>query len=149
MNKNSYLIVVLIVLFKTQFSYCQLLGKEFKGTASFYANMFHGRKTSSGEKLNNKELTVAHRTLPFNTMLEVTNLTTKKTIVVRVNDRGPYNKSRTIDLTNYGATLLGFADIGVAKVKIRIVGMESMILLGKNEKITEMGDIVEEENIQF
>jgi rare lipoprotein A len=143
MNKKQYILIATILFFTIQSSYCQILGKEMTGIASFYANMFHGRKTSSGEKFNNQELTAAHRTLPFNTMLEVTNLATKKTIVVRVNDRGPYNRSRILDLTYHGATLLGFVQNGHAKVKIRIVGMEGMILLNKNESITDMGDIIE------
>ncbi len=143
MNKKEYILITIFAFFVVQSSYCQILGKETVGVASFYANMFDGRKTSSGEKFNNKELTAAHRTLPFNTMLEVTNLTTKKTIVVRVNDRGPYNRSRILDLTNRGAALLGFLSSGHTKVKIRIVGMEGMILLSKNEIITDMGDIVE------
>jgi rare lipoprotein A len=143
MNKKRCIRFVVISILTIQSSYCQILGKETTGIASFYAQMFHGRKTSSGEKFNNEELTAAHRTLPFNTMLEVTNLVTKKTIVVRVNDRGPYNRSRILDLTHHGAALLGFINGGYARVKIRIVGMEGMILLNKNEVITEMGDIVE------
>ncbi len=143
MFKKQFFLIVIILFFSIQSSYCQILGKEMTGVASFYAQMFHGRKTSSGEQFNNEELTAAHRTLPFNTMLEVTNVATKKTIVVRVNDRGPYNHSRILDLTHHGALLLGFISNGHARVKIRIVGMEGMILLSKNEIITELGDIIE------
>ncbi len=148
MYKKHCLLFIFIFILSTQSSYCQILGKEMTGIASFYAQMFHGRKTSFGEKFNNEELTAAHRTLPLNTMLEVTNLATKKTIIVRVNDRGPYNHARILDLTHHGATLLGFVSNGHARVKIRIVGMEGMILLSKNEIITELGDIIENNTTQ-
>ncbi|MFN4145166.1 MAG: septal ring lytic transglycosylase RlpA family protein [Runella sp.] len=120
----------------------QLLGKEEKGKASFYAKKFNGRKTSLGEIFNQKEFTAAHRTLPFNTMVEITNLTNNKSVIVRVNDRGPYHRSRLIDLSHAAAEYLGIVKTGVATVKLRVVGMEGMVLLGRNEVITELGDIV-------
>ena len=120
-----------------------LLGAEQRGKASFYAKKFQGRLTSCGEKFNHKELTAAHRSLPFHTMVEITNLANKKSIIVRINDRGPYNRGRLIDLTNFGAKKLGFLHSGVANVKMRIVGMEGMVLLGSNELITDTGDIIE------
>lgn len=122
----------------------QILGKEQRGKASFYANKFNGRKTSNGERFSSKELTAAHRSFPFNTMVEVTNLANNKTIVVRVNDRGPYSKHRLIDLSREGAEQLGFVKKGVASVRLRVIGMEGMILLDKNEIITETGEIVAE-----
>ena len=70
------------------------------GNASYYSDAFHGKKTASGEIFNKWELTCAHRKLPFGTMLMVTNLTNKKTVLVRVNDRGPFVKGRIIDLNN-------------------------------------------------
>ena len=76
-------------------------------------------------------------------MVEITNLANKKSIIVRINDRGPYNRGRLIDLTNFGAQKLGFLHSGVANVKMRIVGMEGMVLLGSNELITDTGDIIE------
>ena len=76
-------------------------------------------------------------------MLEVTNLANKKTITVRVNDRGPYKKGRILDLSYAAAQFLEFTGRGVAKVRIRVVGMEGMILLGRNEIITDMGEIIE------
>jgi len=122
----------------------QLLGKEEKGKASFYAQMFDGRKTSLGEKFNQKEYTAAHRTLPFNTMVEVTNPNNKRSIIVRINDRGPYHRTRLIDLTRAAAQYLGIMSSGVATVNLRVVGMEGMVLLGKNEIITDTGDIIEQ-----
>ncbi|MBK6977113.1 MAG: septal ring lytic transglycosylase RlpA family protein [Cytophagaceae bacterium] len=68
------------------------IGKEYKGTASYYSLKFSGRKTASGERLNNKEYTCAHRYLPFGTMLEVENPKTGKWVIVRVNDRRPFQQ---------------------------------------------------------
>lgn len=92
------------------------------GWASFYHDKFEGRKTSNGEKFRQKKLTCAHRTLPFGTMLRVTNLTNNKTITVRVNDRGPYSKGRIIDLTKAGAKALDFIKEGHTKVEIEVIG---------------------------
>lgn len=88
------------------------------GKASFYANKFEGRTTSNGEIFKQSELTAAHLTLPFNTMLRVTNLENNKSIDVRVNDRGSFVKGRIIDLSLEGAKQLGFVDKGLANVKI-------------------------------
>jgi len=92
------------------------------GWASFYHDKFEGRKTSNGEKFRQKKFTCAHRTLPFGTMLRVTNLTNNKTITVRVNDRGPYSKGRIIDLTRAGAKALDFIKEGHTKVEIEVIG---------------------------
>jgi len=97
-----------------------------------------------GEKFNQKEYTAAHRTLPFNTMVEVTNPNNKRSIIVRINDRGPYHRTRLIDLTRAAAQYLGIMSSGVATVNLRVVGMEGMVLLGKNEIITDTGDIIEQ-----
>lgn len=92
------------------------------GWASFYHDKFEGRKTSNGEKFRQKKFTCAHRTLPFGTMLRVTNLTNNKTITVRVNDRGPYSKGRIIDLTRAGAKALDFIKEGHTRVEIEVIG---------------------------
>lgn len=91
------------------------------GWASFYHDKFEGRKTSSGVKFRQKHLTCAHRTLPFGTVLRVTNLANNKSIEVVVNDRGPYSKGRIIDLTRAGAKALDFIKQGHTKVEIEIV----------------------------
>jgi rare lipoprotein A len=91
------------------------------GTASFYHDKFVGRKTASGQRFSQKELTCAHRTLPFGTKLKVTNLKTGKAIVVTVNDRGPFKKGRVIDLSRKGATELGFMHDGITSVAIELV----------------------------
>ena len=89
-----------------------------EGTASWYGGKFHGRKTASGERFNTYDLTAAHRTLPMNTRLRVTNLSNGKSVIVRVNDRGPYVGKRVIDLSYSAANELGFVKRGVTKVRL-------------------------------
>ncbi len=91
------------------------------GLASFYADKFNGRRTASGEIFSNDRLTAAHLTLPFGSMVKVTNLENHRSIVVRINDRGPYVEGRIIDLTRTAATMLGFVQQGTARVKIELV----------------------------
>ncbi|AFZ25296.1 rare lipoprotein A [Cylindrospermum stagnale PCC 7417] len=86
---------------------------KLSGAASWYGDYFHGRLTANGETYNQNELTVAHRSLPFNTYLQVTNLQTGKAVIVRVNDRGPYIPLRSIDLSREAARCLGSEITGV------------------------------------
>jgi len=90
-----------------------------RGTASFYASRFHGRRTASGERYNHQAMTVAHRTLPFGTMLRVTNERNGRSITVRVNDRGPFIRGRILDLSGAAARRLGVS--GLAPVTIEVV----------------------------
>jgi rare lipoprotein A len=93
-----------------------------KGKASFYSKRFHGRKTSNGEKIKEGQLTAAHLTLPMNTLVEVTNLDNNRSVVVRINDRGPHGKGRIIDLAYSAAQTLGMLKQGIANVAIKVVG---------------------------
>jgi rare lipoprotein A len=96
-------------------------GYRETGIASWYGSKFHGRKTSNGEVYNMYAMTAAHKTLPIPTYVRVTNQENRRSIVVRVNDRGPFHESRLIDLS-YGAALkLGFAKKGTAKVSIEAI----------------------------
>lgn len=88
------------------------------GIASWYGKAHHGRKTASGERFNMREMTAAHRTLPFDTVVRVTNLETGKVIKVRINDRGPYVSGRIIDLSAKAAAALEIAEDGTARVRI-------------------------------
>ncbi|MFH1874849.1 MAG: septal ring lytic transglycosylase RlpA family protein [Pseudomonadota bacterium] len=88
------------------------------GQASWYGPGFSGRKTASGERFRPSALTAAHRSLPFGTMVEVTNLANNRTVVVRINDRGPYAKNRIIDLSQRAAQKIGMIKSGTAKVKL-------------------------------
>ena len=92
------------------------------GMASFYGSDFHGRFTANGEIFDMNSITAAHPTLPLPSYVRVTNLANRRSIVVRVNDRGPYVGGRIIDLSSQTAKLLGFHGHGLAKVKVDYVG---------------------------
>ena len=96
-----------------------------EGIASWYGEDFNGKKTANGERYNMNTLTAAHRTLPLPSIVKVTNLQNGRSIVVRVNDRGPYVKERIIDLSKRGATLLGYMGQGTTKVRVEIMAKES------------------------
>lgn len=89
------------------------------GMASWYGADFHGKKTANGERYDMNALTAAHPTLPMPSYVSVTNVANGRTIVVRVNDRGPYKRGRIIDLSRKAASLLGYHGHGVAKVRVR------------------------------
>jgi rare lipoprotein A len=89
-----------------------------KGTASWYGVKFHGRRTASGERFDMNELTAAHPSLPFGTRLEVRNVRNGKSVVVRVNDRGPFSKSRILDLSFGAAREIGLVLSGTAPVEL-------------------------------
>ena len=95
------------------------------GTASWYGEDFHAKKTANGEKYDMHALTAAHRTLPLPSIVKVTNLENGRSLVLRVNDRGPYAKNRIIDISKRGAQLLGYQTQGTAKVRVEILEKES------------------------
>jgi rare lipoprotein A len=86
------------------------------GMASWYGPGFHGRKTASGERFNTNDLTAAHRFLPFGTRVRVVNAATGRSVVVRINDRGPFHGGRVIDLSRASANAIGMG--GIARVQI-------------------------------
>ena len=92
------------------------------GLASWYGNDFHGRLTANGEVFDMASLTAAHPTLPMPCYARVTNLSNGKSLIVRVNDRGPYHGNRLIDVSNKAAELLEFKGNGVARVRVEYVG---------------------------
>lgn len=91
------------------------------GLASYYADKFHGRKTASGETFNQTKLTAAHKTLPFGTIVKVTNLENNKSVKVRINDRGPFVDGRVIDLSKKAAKKLKLIHKGIVPVKLKIL----------------------------
>lgn len=97
-----------------------------EGLASWYGDDFHGRLTANGEVFDMNAITAAHPTLPMPSYVRVTNLVNKKSIIVRVNDRGPYHGNRVIDLSHKTADLLGFKGNGVARVRVDYVGRASL-----------------------
>ncbi|HUI66000.1 MAG TPA: septal ring lytic transglycosylase RlpA family protein [Bacteroidota bacterium] len=94
---------------------------QLEGIASYYADEFQGRKTASGEVYDMNDLTAAHRTLPFGTKVRVTNKETGKSVVVRINDRGPFKEDRVIDLSLGAARQLGLIASGTASVVLQVL----------------------------
>ncbi len=122
-KKQKLLSILCSIIFLTSCS-----GKSYfrsgniqKGIASWYGSDFHGKLTSNREIYNMHALTAAHKTLPFGAYVRVTNLNNAKSIVVRINDRGPFIKGRIIDLSYAAAKKLGMDITGVAPVKIKVV----------------------------
>lgn len=91
------------------------------GKVTYYADKFHGRLTANGERFSNQELTMAHRTLPMGTKVLVTNLQNQRSVVVRVNDRGPYARNYIADLSHAAATQLNMIRAGVVSARLQIV----------------------------
>jgi rare lipoprotein A len=90
------------------------------GMASWYGRDHQGKKTAAGERFDMNQLTAAHRTLPLNTTVRVTNIDNQKTVKVRINDRGPYVRTRIIDLSSRAARALDIVDDGTAKVRLEV-----------------------------
>ena len=130
--RNNYKIFLLIGFFIVAEAF-SLFAEVYKTgvTASYYAEDFHGKKTTNGERFNMNDFTCAHKSLPFNTILKVTNLANGKTCEVRVNDRGPFVLNREIDLSKAAAIKLGMIGSGTTKVKLEIVKK------GANTKISQ------------
>ncbi len=97
------------------------VGYEEKGVASWYGPGFHGKRTANGEVYDMDAMTAAHKSLPFDAIVEVRNLDNGRTIRVRINDRGPFVRGRIIDLSREGAKRIGMLGPGTARVKIRVV----------------------------
>lgn len=117
-----FLALILCVLAGDVFASAALSVYKSSAVASYYADKYHGRKTSNGEVFNMYDLTAAHKSLPFNTKVKVTNLSNGKSVVVRINDRGPFVKGREIDLSKAAAVKIGMIKSGTAKVSLEIVG---------------------------
>jgi rare lipoprotein A len=97
-------------------------GEHETGLAVYYSDKFQGRKTASGEIFDQQKLTAAHRELPFGTVVRVTNLENRRSVQVRINDRGPYgSRRRIIDLTREAAERLDMLRAGVVEVKVEVV----------------------------
>lgn len=96
-------------------------GHTEAGIASYYHDRFHGRMTASGERFDQGALTAAHRTLPFGTTVRVTRKDNGKSVVVRINDRGPFRTERIIDLSRTAAGRLGMLDSGLVHVSVEVI----------------------------
>lgn len=98
-------------------------GSTFSGKASYYADKFEGKSTASGEPYKASKLTAAHRTLPFGTMLRVTNTANGKSVDVRVNDRGPFSAGRVVDLSKAAAQKIDMVRAGVVSVSVEVISV--------------------------
>ena len=112
----------------TQPKACRVGGTAcVSGIASWYGKELQGRRTASGEKFNRSDLTAAHPFLPFQTRLLVTNLANGRTVIVRVNDRGPIGNGRMIDLSEAAARQIGMTDRGFTLVEMRVAKDEALV----------------------
>jgi rare lipoprotein A len=101
------------------------VGDVFRGNASWYGPDFHGKLTSNGERYNMYDMTAAHKTLPMNTIVEVTNLRNGLSAVVRINDRGPFVATRIIDLSKTAANKINMIAAGTAPIKLEVLGFHT------------------------
>ncbi|MCW5646797.1 MAG: septal ring lytic transglycosylase RlpA family protein [Sphingopyxis sp.] len=92
------------------------------GTASYYGRELAGNRTASGERFDPGQLTAAHRTLPFGSLVRVTNTANGDSVVVRINDRGPFHRGRVIDVSHAAAREIGMHRSGTARVKLALLG---------------------------
>tara|TARA_Y100000766_G_C18809302_1_gene557180 strand:- start:172 stop:1038 length:867 start_codon:yes stop_codon:yes gene_type:complete len=120
-NRSPY-----TVLGKSYFVLPSEEGYSERGIASWYGEKFHGHKTSNGEVFDMYQVSAAHKSLPIPTFLKVTNLDNNRSIIVRVNDRGPFHGNRVIDLSYAAALKLGYADIGTARVQLDAIITEEL-----------------------
>lgn len=97
------------------------LQKVYVGVSSYYGTDFHGKLTANGEVFDMYGLTAAHKTLPLNTIVRVTNLDNNKSLILRINDRGPYVKGRILDCSYGAAIKLDFVSKGTTRVKIEVI----------------------------
>ncbi len=120
-NITFSIFISLLFLLAPHEASAQILPSSYReqGLASYYASSFHGLLTANGEVFNSYDFTAAHKELPFNTILLVTNLRNSSSVVVRVNDRGPYIKNRIIDLSHPAAKRIGMMHRGVARVDVQ------------------------------
>ena len=116
--RSTQVAVITIILFSFVLGSCGKYITE-TGKASFYADKYDGRKTSSGATFSQNKLTAAHNTLPFGTKVKVKNISNNKTVKVIINDRGPYTAGRIIDLSKRGAEEIDMVKQGVAVVEIK------------------------------
>ena len=119
------------------------LSYDESGIGSWYGDEFAGRLTANGEIFNPMNITAAHKTLPMPSVVRVTNLDNGRSLVVRINDRGPFVPGRIIDLSREAARLLGFKDAGIAKVRVKLLTEQSLRL----EELAKRGSFPEVERL--
>ncbi|MBU3933665.1 MAG: septal ring lytic transglycosylase RlpA family protein [Candidatus Omnitrophica bacterium] len=123
MAKKSIVLLIYIVAIFLALNLIGILTDRYAqvGVASWYGEEFRGKKTANGEIYDPDKLTAAHRSLPFGTVVKVTDMSNNRQVIVRINDRGPYKRGRIIDLSQAAARELGMVKKGLAKVKIKVM----------------------------
>jgi rare lipoprotein A len=111
------------------------VGQVMKGISSWYGPNFHGKLTSNGERYNMYDYTAAHKTLPMNTILRVTNKNNGRVVRVRINDRGPFVGSRIIDLSKAAAKAIGMIGTGTAPVRLEVIGFATKNKMPTNQQL--------------
>ena len=121
MKKKTLMLLPIIFVGLVTVNTSVSAGKVQKGIASYYHDSLHGRKTASGEIYNKNKMSAAHKRLPLGSKVRVTRVQTGKSIVVRINDRGPFVKGRIIDLSRKAAKKLGMIRRGIVPVKVEVL----------------------------
>lgn len=141
--RKQHLFLLLILLLPLQLTVAPLdqsynrVGYTQRGEASYYAEQFHGRKTANGERFDMNELTAAHPRIRFHTLLRVTNTRNNKSVIVRINDRGPYVGDRIIDLSKAAAAKIDMLRSGVAPVLLEVIYVETGPVTERERKANE------------
>lgn len=121
MKKSCKLMMLVLLVCMSVLVFGVEGGDKELGKASYYAKMFEGRKTANGEIFTNSELTAAHKELPLGTKVRVTNLENGRSVVVRINDRGPFIRGRIIDLTERAFDEIADRKLGVVRVSVQVL----------------------------
>ncbi len=123
----SSALIAALLLIGTEASAASPAGKAQAGMASYYHDRFNGRRTASGARYNKGDLSAAHKTLPLGTRVRVTDSHSGRSVVVRINDRGPYARGRVIDLSRAAASEIGLVGKGVGRVTLEILKVSGEI----------------------
>jgi rare lipoprotein A len=123
LNRHAFAVMSALVILFASISGCarRIPTESYEGIASYYAMEHHGKKTASGERFNMYSYTAAHKTLPFGSKVKVINLSNGRSVIVRINDRGPFRKNRIIDLSWAAAKKLKFLREGTTLVRLEIL----------------------------
>ena len=139
MTKNKFHIIILLMFFSV-IVFCQRTITE-NGIASYYHDNLKGNRTANGEYYDPGEMTAAHLTLPFESQVEVINLKNNKSVIVRINDRGPFVEKRIIDLSKAAADSLDFIDNGLAHVRIKVIRFGKSNIIANHQLLASKSKI--------
>ncbi|MEH6455476.1 MAG: septal ring lytic transglycosylase RlpA family protein [Cocleimonas sp.] len=128
-SKNSFLLFIILITLSacsqkqssSNSAHSHSSSQYEAGQASYYANKYQGRQTANGERFNQNARTAAHKTLKFGTRVKVTNVDNGRSVIVRINDRGPFIKGRIIDLSKSSFSIIANPRLGIVKVKVEIL----------------------------